>query len=243
MKNMQEFAKTIDSMWQSNREQFNEHFFRRAVATTIIFRQVDKLIYKMPWYEKGGYKANIVTYAIAKLVDSLPQGYSIDFERIWKTQNITPAFAREIEVLGYMTQEFITNSGGMIVTEYCKKDDTWKKFKSISYQLSEEFINELVDKNIEISKETKAIKEEKLDNKVSAEIMVYNLGEEFYLDLLAKAKTYREFVQHDQSMIEFAIGMYSSSPKIASAKQSKEILRIINKFKDLGVILLKDLED
>jgi hypothetical protein len=243
MKNMQEFAKTIDSMWQSNREQFNEHFFRKAVASTIIFRQVDKLIYKMPWYEKGGYKANIVTYAIAKLVDSLPKGYLIDYERIWKSQNISSALAREIEVLGYKTQEFITNSGGMIVTEYCKKEDTWKKFKSISHQLSEEFVNELVDENIEISKETKAIKEEKLGNKVNNEIMVYNLGKEFYKDLLRNAKTYREFVPHDGSMLEFALGMYSSEPKLPSIKQSKEILRIIKKYEDLGVILLKDLED
>jgi len=243
MKNMQEFAKIIDSMWQSNKDQINEHFFRRAVTSTIIFRQVDQLVYKMPWYEKGGYKANIVTYTIAKLIDSLPKGYLIDYDRIWKNQNITATFAREIEILGSVTQDFITDSGGMIVTEYCKKEETWKKFKSIKYQLSESFINELVEENIEISKKINAIKEEKLDNKVSAEIMVYNLGEEFYLDLLAKAKTYREFVLHDQSMIEFAIGMYSSSPKIASAKQSKEILRIINKFKDLGVILLKDLED
>lgn len=242
MKNMQEFAKFIDSMWVSNKDQINEHFFRRAVVSTIIFRQVDKLVYKMPWYEKGGYKANIVTYAIAKLISSLPKGYSIDYDRIWKNQNISSAFAREIEVLGSITQDFIIDSGGMIVTEYCKKEETWTKYKTIPYQISEELINELVDENIEYSKKTNAIKEERLENKVSAEIMVYNLGEEFYKNLLENARKYREFVPHDESMLKFAISMYSSNPKVPSAKQSKEILRIVKKFEDLGVILIKDLE-
>ena len=243
MRNMQEFAKVIDKMWQSNKEQINDHFFRRAVAATIIFRNVDKLVYKMPWYEKGGYKANIVTYAIAKLVDSLPTGYSLDYDRIWKNQTISNAFSREIEILGNLTQEFILDSKGMIVTEYCKKEETWKRFKAVKYNLSEELINELVDESIEISKQSNAVKEEKLDNKLSAEIMVYNLGEEFYRDLLNNATKYREFIPHDGSMLEFALEMYSSNPKVPTSKQSKEILRIINKYQDLGVILLKEIED
>ena len=243
MRNMQDFAKVIDKMWQSNKEQINDHFFRRAVAATIIFRNVDKLVYKMPWYEKGGYKANIVTYAIAKLVDSLPTGYSLDYDRIWKNQTISNAFSREIEILGNLTQEFILDSKGMIVTEYCKKEETWKRFKAVKYNLSEELINELVDESIEISKQSNAVKEEKLDNKLSAEIMVYNLGEEFYRDLLNNATKYREFIPHDGSMLEFALEMYSSNPKVPTSKQSKEILRIINKYQDLGVILLKEIED
>ena len=41
-------------------------YFREAVTKAIVFRAVERLVSEQPWYQ-GGYRANVVAYAIAKL--------------------------------------------------------------------------------------------------------------------------------------------------------------------------------
>lgn len=72
---------------------------------------------------------NIVPYSIAKIVSCIPEGYSIDWMKIWNEQEVFPALMAEIEVVTKMTNDFICNSHGVIVTEYCKKKDTWELYK------------------------------------------------------------------------------------------------------------------
>ena len=66
-KNFAAYAGEIGKKWDKNEKQFNELFFKRLIAKAIVFRYLDRNIMKQPWYG-GGYKANIVTYSIAKLV-------------------------------------------------------------------------------------------------------------------------------------------------------------------------------
>ena len=69
----------------------------------------------------------------------------LDWNLIWQKQAVSPAFMREIEIVTKMTNDFICDSHGVIVTEYCKKEETWNKFKdTVKYIPSGKFINELV---------------------------------------------------------------------------------------------------
>ncbi|MBF4406229.1 hypothetical protein EAY15_23985, partial [Vibrio anguillarum] len=67
-KNFSEFAKKIGKNWGTEGTAFNDIWFKRLIAKAIIFRTTEKLVSNAEWYE-GGYRANIVTYAIAKLVN------------------------------------------------------------------------------------------------------------------------------------------------------------------------------
>ena len=71
--------------------QFNEGYFRLAVAKVIVFRETDRLVARSEWYQADrGYKANIVTYAIAWLVNHLEvdRRQAIDLQAIWSRQEL-----------------------------------------------------------------------------------------------------------------------------------------------------------
>lgn len=50
-----------------------------------------------------------------------------------------PSLKDQIEKIAPQTNKFITNSSGVIVTEYCKKQETWEKFKEVKIDLTDEF--------------------------------------------------------------------------------------------------------
>ena len=51
---------------RKHRTTFNEAWYREALAKAIVFKATERLVADQPWYQ-GGYRANIVAYAIAKI--------------------------------------------------------------------------------------------------------------------------------------------------------------------------------
>src|ERR1700722_3614225 len=70
--NFLDFAALISEQWNADPEQFHEEYFRTAVATAILFRETERIVQRQPWYA-GGYRANIVTYTIAKVAYEIQQ--------------------------------------------------------------------------------------------------------------------------------------------------------------------------
>lgn len=85
------FAEYIDEKYQKNPEYFNDEFYRMAICFVILFRTTDKIVNKAEWYNVGGYKLNIVPYTISKLIQSIPKGYCLDYDLIWKKQQLYPS--------------------------------------------------------------------------------------------------------------------------------------------------------
>ena len=63
-----DLAGVIEKIYDENRDSINEDFFRKCVSSVILFDTLDGLISKASWYPKGGNKAQIVPYTIAKLM-------------------------------------------------------------------------------------------------------------------------------------------------------------------------------
>ena len=82
---------------------------------------------KQSWY--GGYKANIITYSLAKLAQMVSDtGRHLNLEQIWRDQSLSPALeaqllaiAEEVNRKIQETPDTITN-----VTEWCKKESCWQ---------------------------------------------------------------------------------------------------------------------
>jgi hypothetical protein len=69
-----------------------------AVARTILFRTTEALVSKAPWYE-GGYRAQIVAYATARLSALATQqsgGGRLDYKKIWVSQAAGDALERHL---------------------------------------------------------------------------------------------------------------------------------------------------
>jgi len=148
-KNFVQFASDIARNWETNEKQFNELYFKEFIVKAILFRFLDKTIMKQSWY--GGYKANIVTYSIAKfscLIDST--GKSFDFEPVWKTQSLPSSVQACLHEIAALVNESIqdTPEGITNVTEWCKKSKCWDNVISINYSLDENVINALIDSSL-----------------------------------------------------------------------------------------------
>ena len=109
-KNFADFAASIGREWNSNSDGFNEMFYREAVAKAIVFRSVEKLVTEQPWYQ-GGYRANVVAYAIAKLAYDISQrGESINFDRIWRAQGVSAGLQEALVVAAKAARDVIVDS-------------------------------------------------------------------------------------------------------------------------------------
>ena len=83
-----------------------------------------------------------------------------------------------------MTNDFIQQSNGVIVTEYCKKLETWEKYKSIPYECSVNFKNDLINLEDVMAEELSAKKDERKNIGINYEIEVYKVGSESWLRYL-----------------------------------------------------------
>lgn len=237
---MKAFGTEISETFRKNREAFNEFYFKRCICAAIIYRTVDYYLeshkdsVRNPtgfWYKAGGYKLNIVPYAIAKIISSVPEGYSIDWMRIWNKQMVSPAFMREIEIVTKLTNDFICESSGMIVTEYCKKLATWEKFRdSVEYVPSREFIRELISESEIKSLEQEAKAEKKNDNNLQSIMAIVNRGATYWENLISIATANRISVSYQEmTAIKQLIDMSNtgSVPITSSGKVPSKVIKAI----------------
>lgn len=198
---MKAFGTEISEAFRKNRESFNEFYFKKCICAAIIYRSVDNYLESHKdsarnptgfWYKTGGYKLNIVPYSIAKIISSLPSGYSLDWMKIWDKQALSPAFMREIEIVTKMTNDFICDSNGVIVTEYCKKLLTWERFRdTIEYRPSADFIRELVSSAEVKEVEQSAKTEKKEENNLQNIMEIVNRGVDYWQNLVKIAQDHR----------------------------------------------------
>lgn len=234
---MKFFAEVIDKKYQAYSEYFNAEFFKRCVCYAILYRGTDRIVNKSDWYNVGGYKLNIVPYTISKIVSSIPAGYTLDFERIWRKQELYPSLAAEINRIAQITNEFIQDSNGVIVTEYCKKEETWKKYNDVPCVFSQEFMNDLSPESIAKEKMDDEIKKGKLDKNLNIESEIVGLGGEYWRNLIAEGLKRKILSPTEMDLLSIAASIDTPKPRIASPKQAKMIWKIRKKLEDSGVLV------
>lgn len=129
-KNFMQFAEYVGEAWKDEGIDFGDAWFRGAVAGTIIFRTLERHVQKADWYSQG-YRAQIVTYAIALLQHHLGKaGQALDFERTWKRQapssEIMDALLSVGEHVHRRIVEAASSYGIANVTEWCKRERCWE---------------------------------------------------------------------------------------------------------------------
>lgn len=205
---MKAFGTEISEIYKKNKEAFNEFYFKKCICAAIIYRTVDSYLEthkdsaRKPtgfWYKTGGYKLNIVPYSIAKIISSIPEGLSLDWTQIWNKQAISPSFMREIEIVTKMTNDFICDSNGVIVTEYCKKLSTWEEFRDkIGYSPSADFLSELISTAEVKEYENDAKSDKKDDNNLKNIMAIINRGADYWQNLVRIAQNNRISVSYQE---------------------------------------------
>jgi hypothetical protein len=232
-KNFAEFAKEIGQKWQQNEQQFNELYFKHLVAKAILFRFLDKNIMRQAWY--GGYKANIVTYSIAKLAYMVSSTRKrLDLEQIWKNQKLSPALESQLLLIAEMVNEQIQDTPELItnVTEWCKKEACWQRIRdSKQITLGQDFIAELLDIQEVMDRAKDAEKTQTVDNGILSQKYVIEKGSEYWKQVAQYGLMGKYLSPMEMGIIEIACNVPN---KIPSVKQAQIIIRIERKVEKEG---------
>ena len=231
-KNFGKFAAQIGSRWGESGHAYDETWFRRLVAKAIIFRRLEKAISASQWYE-GGYRANIVTYGIAKLVHDLTlRDRVIDFDRIWKLQELPAELESSFMVAAAEAQAVVLEPVAVRnIGEWAKKQACWKI-------LSERELDypDTLDSWVITVEEANAVKqhdrsERNADKSVIEQTRTFELGAGFWSECYVWGRQMKALSPREAGVLEIC----SKIPeKLPTEKQCDLAMRALEKLVGLG---------
>ncbi len=190
--NFMRFAELIDEKWQENDLRFNEKYYTDSISLAILFKHLEQLIPKQSWYEQG-YRANIVTYTIALfhkcILEQFP-GHDLDLQLIWNKQSVPDMLNKPLSDLAELVYNKITAEDRMTVnvTQWCKRDECWKRVKAIEYQLPTQIKTLLIDKHSAKKEEQQAKADQKVISGIEAQTKVVQYSAEQWKAVAKVAK-------------------------------------------------------
>lgn len=229
-----DYADMIDAKWQKDDTQFNEAYYRIAIAKAIAFKSAEKIVTDAPWYD-GGYRANIVAYTLAYIAYKTGLlNKTVDFMKIWNKQAISNALS---ELIGNVAKEvhdaLLNNDVISNVGQYAKKTVCWENIKKLDIDLPENFVKELVDES-DVKEEVRAAKlTQKMDNQIASEIQVFNIGIDNWRRL-------QDFGQSKRMISPKELGILATLFKnggYVSTAQSKVLLELLARLESEGFSL------
>lgn len=107
--------------------QVDQAYFQSLVAKAILWKSCERIVTAQRF---GGYRANLVAYAIAKL--SQATSLQVDLEGIWERQATTAALDDAMETLSGLAWQAIVEDApaGQNITEWAKKEACWHGMRS-----------------------------------------------------------------------------------------------------------------
>jgi hypothetical protein len=178
-----------------------------------------------PWYE-GGYRANIVTYAFAKLVhDAEALKRIIDLDQVWKLQRVPVVLERASMAAAEAANRVIINppAGVRNMSEWAKQPACWTSFSKVEVPYEKEFASILIDPEEARSHKREQRLERKEVSAIEAQTEVLNQGGAYWAQLLAFGRSIGKLSPADAVILEFC----SHVPrKLPSDKQAIAAVRI-----------------
>lgn len=200
-----EFSKTVDA---DHLEKYNEKYYRDSIALGILFRRIQDMVSQQPWYN-GGYRAQIVTYSIAKLahiVESM--NATLDLDAIWESQALFPALEEQmVRVMKVVNDSFAEDKREENVGQWCKKEACWMCVKARSVEVLPSFKSCLISQKKAQWMEKSATKQQRVANYTKDRIEVYNLGVGYWGDVNEWGLEHDSFSWEDKELMKKIMSM------------------------------------
>ena len=232
-KSFARYASDISKEWEQKEDQFNRLYFNRLIAKAIMFKYLDKRIMKQEWYG-GGYKANIVTYSLAKLAAMvLDTGKYLDLGRIWNQQNLSNALQEQLLVIAEAVNTKIQETPPEVsnVTEWCKRETCWTYVRRIPLSLNQNLSNELIDGDEIEYLEKGAEKDQRIDTGINVQTYVIEKGADYWKQVKCFNINIQLLSPKEMSVLDVACSIPTSIP---SEKQSGILIDIEKKIIEEG---------
>lgn len=125
------FVEFMNQLIREGRRPPDDDEFRRIVGQAILFHMAERLYADL---EYQGYRAQVVTYSIARLSHSLQR--RIRWEDMWETQAVPPALVAPLKLILTGVREIVLHPPqNRNITEWCKREDCWSAILQLSLQL------------------------------------------------------------------------------------------------------------
>ena len=232
-KNFADFATFIGQEWDRHENDFNEMFYREAVAKAIVFKAVEQLVSKQPWYQ-GGYRANVVAYAIAKLAHDMGQrGVTIDFDRVWRAQGLALGLREVITVAAREVHGVIVDPPASMrnVTEWAKQQACWSRVSRLDIAWPPSLDGELLSSGDRTDARREAARDQRVLNGIEAQTIVVQAGAGFWNEVKEWGASKGLLSPDDTGILEAACSL---PPKIPSERQSLRTMEILQRLIEEG---------
>jgi hypothetical protein len=195
-------------------------YCQRLIALAILFRSTEKIVSS---HKFGGYRANIVTYTIARLAAATEQ--RIDLHRIWREQRLSNALANAVSDLCVPVQEVIISpERGTNVGEWAKRPECWSKILDIDWDPPDMLGVELVDLGVGGT----------ADPAMHSELTVATAIPAAEWFAVAKWAKETQNLRPYQRQIAYTIGRYLNNEWTVSDKQATQGLKLMREARALG---------
>lgn len=226
-KNFLIFSRFAEPEWVRDSDQFNERYFRDAIARVILFKRTEEIVSEEPWYE-GGYRANIVAYAIARLsllISTEFRDMSLDFGKIWARHGLTEVLEAQVRLVSKAVAEVIMSpeSGFSNVTEWAKRQLCWQRAMKVTIPIVEGFEKELTLKLYEASERKSSREEQKVLSGIERQALVFELGGEFWARLKSWGQPRMLFTPDEISILNVGAAIPA---KLPTEKQSWRLIEL-----------------
>ncbi|WNY22734.1 hypothetical protein MmiHf6_00190 [Methanimicrococcus hongohii] len=187
--NVKKFSEWVSEKWEQNSDDFNDLYFKELVSKIILYNDVESLIANQEWAQTGGYKPKCRTYAISLLSYLLEEEYPkyvLDYELIWKNQEIPEILVRQMEVLSKYAFDTLTSEDREVIdiNEWAKKEKCWNIMKNTDLELMEEIRDILISKTEYEDLKEIARKEKQSEDTKESIIDIQNKPAEYWGKLL-----------------------------------------------------------
>ncbi len=237
-KNFARYAARIGKEWDKSSDSFNEAYFKRAVARGIIFRATERIVSAQPWYNNG-YRANIVAYTLAVLSElTRRQEKSLDFQRVWNAQAISPVLESTIAVVASRVNDDLLRpmQGISNISEWAKREACWTRMlenmDEFADLLPDEFDGECLSRDDHLSEKRAARNTQKVDNGIEAQTKVFAIPAARWIAVHETLAAKRLLTPKEIGILNVAMQM---PMKIPTEKQCAVLLETIEKARAEGI--------
>lgn len=229
-----EYANEIDGAWSTNSLQFNEKYFTDSISLLILFRQVERIVSKQPWYQ-GSYRANIVTYSIAlfhKLIQDQFRGKELDLQIIWNRQEVPDTIIAALIPITEAVYDTLTGERPVEnVTQWSKQQGCWDKIKRITIFLPDSLKSVLIDEDEAKKKKKEAKGDQKIVAGLEAQKEVISITGEQWKEISIFAVGKKLIGPSDVKVLQVAVQIPN---KIPNPTECKKLLKILDKVRGEG---------
>jgi hypothetical protein len=234
-KNFAAFASEIGEAWAASDRKYEETWFKRLIAKVIIFRALEKAVPRQEWYP-GGYRANIVTYGIAKLIHDVEDGGKVlDLDRVWNDQSVPEALMQCFLIACEASADVITatDSGIRNITEWAKKQACWSSVARAAVDYDGGLDDYLIEPQEARAAERDGRREEAMISGIEAQSKVVSLGSAFWEKLRDWTASNRSFSMKDDGILK---ACSQQERRLPSERQCILAVEILGRAREEGYV-------